>query len=74
MKGWLFGLLALLASVGILLLVPTLQAAVLLGIALWAACRWYYYLFYVIEKYTDPSFKFAGVGAAIRHVFGRKKS
>jgi hypothetical protein len=34
---------------------PTPQVAVLLIIAIWAFCRFYYCAFYVIERYLDPN-------------------
>ena len=71
-KGWLFLALAALASAGILLQNPSWQNVFLLAICLWAACRWYYYMFYVIEKYVDPGFKFAGLGSFVRYMIGRK--
>ncbi len=66
-KGYLFGFLGL--SAAALLLAENFQwrNAALLAIAIWAFCRFYYFLFYVIEKYADPSFKFAGVGSFVRY-------
>ncbi|MBI3296800.1 MAG: hypothetical protein HYZ75_01455 [Elusimicrobia bacterium] len=60
-KGVLFACLAALASSLLLLRRWDPVDAVLLGIALWAACRAYYFAFYVIERYVDPSFRFAGL-------------
>ena len=64
LKAWLFLIAGLGAAAGILIELPSLRVAVLLGITIWAFCRLYYFLFYVIEKYIDPSQKFAGVMAA----------
>jgi hypothetical protein len=72
LKGWLFLLLAAIASFGILIQNLSWQNALLLAIGLWAACRWYYYMFYVIEKYVDTGFKFAGLGSFVRYMIGRK--
>lgn len=46
---------------------PILALKVLLlhAIGVWSACRAYYFAFYVIEKYIDAGFRFAGVGSAI---------
>ncbi|MBX7222855.1 MAG: hypothetical protein K1Y36_23100 [Blastocatellia bacterium] len=47
----------------------------LVVIALWAFCRFYYFLFYVIEKYLDPTFKFSGLRSVITYLMalpGRK--
>jgi hypothetical protein len=34
-------------------------------LALWSACGLYYFLFHVIERYLDPSFKLSGLGNAL---------
>lgn len=72
-KGWLFLFLAILASGALLALHPTWETALLLAIALWAACRWYYFMFYVIERYVEPSFRFAGLGSFLRYVLKSRK-
>lgn len=72
-KGWLFFLLAVIASVGLLVQVLSWQNVALLAIALWAACRWYYYMFYVIEKYVDSEFKFAGLTSVLRYLATKKR-
>jgi hypothetical protein len=40
---------------------PTLQTAALLALVIWSFSRAYYFAFYVIEKYVDPGFRFAGL-------------
>jgi hypothetical protein len=72
LKAWLFLLAGVGAAAGILLEAPSLRIALLLGIAVWAFCRLYYFLFYVIERYIDPEFRFAGVWGAVVYV-ARKK-
>lgn len=67
-KGWLFLLLGVLAVTGILVLAFSWELAALLAIAIWAFCRWYYFMFYVIERYVDPSFRFSGLIAFLRYV------
>ena len=47
--------------------------AISLTIVVWSSARIYYFMFYVIEKYIDPSFRFAGVGAAVTYLIGRRK-
>ena len=73
LKGWLFLVLAIIAGAGLLIQNPSLQNVALLLISLWAACRWYYYMFYVIEKYVDPDFKFAGLTSVLRYIATRNK-
>jgi len=73
MKGVLFLLLAITASALLLLEAPTLKVAVLLAVAIWGFCRAYYFAFYVIERYTDPGFRFSGLGSLLLHIArGRK--
>jgi len=72
LKGVLFLVTGVLASALLLLESPTLRTAVLLVIAIWSFCRFYYFAFYVIEHYVDPSFRFAGLGAFLRYWWGRK--
>ncbi len=60
-KGLLFASVGLLASGLLLTRTPELQSFVLLTITVWAFCRAYYFAFYVIEHYVDPTFRFAGL-------------
>jgi len=71
-KGGLFLLLGLLAATLILLQRPTLLIAVLLLIAVWAFCRFYYFAFYVIEHYVDPTFRFTGLLSFARYLLRRE--
>lgn len=72
-KGFLFLGLAILAGGGLLLLHPEWEVVVLLGFCVWAACRWYYFMFYVIEHYTDPGFRYAGLGSWLRYAFSKRR-
>ncbi len=40
---------------------PLLRTALFLALTIWAFCRAYYFAFYVVERYIDPSFKFSGL-------------
>jgi hypothetical protein len=69
LKGWLF--LAIAAICGALLFVqaPSLRGAALIAILVWSSCRFYYFLFYVLEKYVDPCMRYRGLwhlGAQLR--------
>jgi hypothetical protein len=68
LKGILFLCLGILASGLILLETRSLRLGFLLLVTVWAFCRAYYFAFYVIEKYVDPSFRFSGLGAAARYL------
>jgi hypothetical protein len=58
-------------ATGVLLFLesPTLKTAVLLAVVIWSFCRFYYFAFYVIEKYVDPDYKFSGLISFVRYVF-----
>lgn len=68
LKALLFLLLGLFAGGLILAELPSWRVAGLLLITVWAFCRAYYFAFYVIEKYVDPSFRFSGLGSAVRYL------
>ncbi|CAN5369851.1 hypothetical protein BH11ARM2_BH11ARM2_38050 [soil metagenome] len=68
-KGWLFFSLGLLATGSLLILHPALEVTALSGIGIWAFCRWYYFMFHVIEHYVDPSFHFAGLGSFLLYLW-----
>ena len=67
-KGVLFVVLGFLSAGLIIAQVPTLKTAALLVITVWAFCRFYYYLFYVLERYLGREKRFAGVLDALKHL------
>lgn len=71
LKGALFVVVGVAAGVYVLAALPRWDIALCLGIAIWAFARVYYFAFYVIEKYIDPSFRFAGLWSVIRYALGR---
>ena len=52
---------------------PTAKVALLLGIAVWCFSRAYYFAFYVIEHYVDPSYKFAGLMSFAFYVLRKRR-
>ena len=72
-KGFLFLLAGLLAALALLLECPTLKVALLLALAVWCFARFYYFAFYVIEHYVDPSYKFAGLGSFALYLLRRRR-
>jgi len=60
-KGFLFLLIGLAASALLLIEAPRLRVALLLALAVWGFCRFYYFAFYVIQHYVDPSYRFSGL-------------
>jgi hypothetical protein len=72
-KGLMFLFIGTVAAVLIFLDDPTWKMAVLLGMVIWSFCRFYYFAFYVIEKYVDPGYKFSGLFSFVRYLMGRRK-
>ena len=60
-KGILFLLLGLLSATLLFFAYPTLKTSLLMIIAVWSFCRFYYFAFYAIEHYVDPSYRFSGL-------------
>jgi hypothetical protein len=73
LKAALFGGIGLLSALLLWLESPRLITVVLLLLCVWAFCRLYYFAFYVIEHYIDPTFKFSGVFAACRYLMKRRR-
>ena len=72
-KGILFLIAGLMAAGLILLELPTLKIAGYLVITVWAFCRFYYYLFYVLERYIGREKPFAGIADALGTLLRRGK-
>jgi hypothetical protein len=73
LKFALFLAVGLLSVAIVLLLYPSLRLAALLALAIWAFCRAYYFAFYVIEHYADPTFRYAGITSFIRYAWRRRR-
>jgi len=72
LKGILFLCIGAIAAVLVFLDDPHWRTAVLLALAIWSFCRFYYCAFYVIERYVDPSYKFSGLISFARYLFRRR--
>ncbi len=73
LKGFLFLGLALTAAALVWLDAPTWKTAILLLLVGWSTARFYYFLFYVLERYVDPGLKYAGVLHLLTTVAARRK-
>lgn len=73
-KGILFLLLGLFSTVFLFFEYPTLKTAFLLIIGVWSFCRFYYFAFYVIEHYVDPSYRFSGLLSFALYLIPKKRS
>lgn len=70
-KAILFLVIGIAACALILIEIPDWRIALLLVLAIWAFCRAYYFAFYVIEKYIDPSYRFSGLISVLRYLVSR---
>ena len=73
-KGGLF--LALGCLSGAMLLLSeraNVKTSLLLIVAIWSFCRFYYFAFYVIEHYVDPNYRFSGLWSFFGYVMRRNE-
>jgi hypothetical protein len=71
-KGSLFFLMGLGSALLLLADNPTFKSALLVAITVWAFCRSYYFAFYVIGNYVDPSFKYSGLCSFFLYLIRKK--
>ncbi|HKB25701.1 MAG TPA: hypothetical protein VKG64_11685 [Methylomirabilota bacterium] len=67
-KGLMFLVVAGVTATLLLLEAPSLRVAALMALLVWASCRFYYFLFYVLHHYVDPSLRYAGLLALLRQI------
>lgn len=70
------GLLLLIGTVSAGMIVtaaPALSTAVLLALCIWSFARVYYFAFYVIGRYVDPSFRFSGLTSFVVWMIRRQR-
>ena len=72
-KGSLFLLVGVLAAALLVVKAPDVTVVLLLGISVWAFCRFYYFAFYVIQHYVDSSFRFSGLVSFVLFAIGRRR-
>jgi len=74
LKGGLFLIILIVSAALIILEAQKWSTIFLVLLLIWSAARLYYFMFYVIEKYIDPSFKFSGITDFVRYLIsGGKK-
>lgn len=71
LKGGLFVMVAMLSVFLLAVDFTRSRQFVLLMLAIWASCRAYYFCFYVIEKYIDREYRFAGLVYLPQYMFQR---
>jgi hypothetical protein len=67
-KGLLFLFLGLLCATLLFFERPTPRVALLLTLMVWSFCRFYYFAFYVLERYVDPTYRFSGFLSLARYL------
>jgi hypothetical protein len=72
LKGVLFLFIIVGSATFILMKEPTLAVALTLCVLIWASARFYYFLFYVLERYVDPNLRYAGLFALLRSMGSRR--
>ena len=73
-KGLLFLVCGVMSVTLILMEHLEIRLVILLTLAVWCFCRFYYFAFYVIEHYVDPQFRFAGLFDFARYLWNRRRS
>jgi hypothetical protein len=69
----LFLALGLLTAAVLVFEHPSWHLAVLLALTIWSFCRFYYFAFYVLERYVDPGYRFSGLLSLARYVFQKRR-
>ena len=72
LKGILFLIIGVATAILLFLDNPKWQTAVLLALAIWSFCRFYYFAFYVIEKYVDQNYKFSGLISFAKYLLQKR--
>ena len=73
-KAILFVMIGVMASAMLIVEHPQWRTVLLLALAVWSFARAYYFAFSVIEKYVDPTYRFAGLTSFIRYLVARRRS
>ena len=73
LKGMLFLGLGISSALLLVLEAPTIKVTGLLALSIWCFCRFYYFAFYVIQHYVDPSYRFSGLWSFARYWWSSEK-
>jgi len=72
LKGALMLVVGLLAGGLVVARLPDWPSVCLLLLAIWGFCRAYYFVFYVIQHYVDPGYRFAGLTDFLGYLVRRR--
>lgn len=64
-KAGLFVVLAVLAAAILIAACPSWTTVACTLVVAWASSRAYYFAFYVVQHYVDPSYRFSGLGSFV---------
>jgi hypothetical protein len=73
LKGVLFLFLGLISATLLYMGQKSLRTALLLAVSIWCFCRFYYFAFYVIERYVDPGYRFSGLLSFVRYMLSKQR-
>ena len=71
-KGVLFIFIGISGGLLLFFQSPTIWTCFLLLVTTWSFCRFYYYLFYVLDRYLGRNQKYSGVLDALRYLLSTK--
>jgi hypothetical protein len=71
-KGLLFLAVGIVAAVLLMFEHPEVRVFALLAISIWCFCRFYYFAFYVIEHYVDPTYRFSGLWSFVVYLWSKR--
>jgi hypothetical protein len=74
LKGILFLIIGIVGFLYCLLLNFSIFFFFMLVLTIWAWCRLYYFMFYVITKYVDPDYKFSSIFNFLQYLMRKKWS
>jgi glucan phosphoethanolaminetransferase (alkaline phosphatase superfamily) len=72
LKGILFLLILVISVIFILINTRNMLIGLLLLLVIWSSARFYYFMFYVIEKYVDSNYKFGGILHFLRYLISNR--
>jgi uncharacterized membrane protein len=72
-KGILFLIIGILSSALLIIETWSWRVAIMLAIAIWCFCRFYYFAFYVIEHYVDPGYRFSGLWSFFSYLISKRR-
>ena len=72
LKAALFVLLGIVSAALLVLQQPNVRTVVLIAVTVWAFSRFYYFCFYVIERYIDGSFRFSGLSSVAAYLLRKR--